>query len=458
MLRAGTIIGLLLWIGLAAPSCTQRPPAPTNLILVSIDTLRADHTSVYGYDRETTPNLARLAQDAVVFENAFTVGGATLPSHISMLTGLPYHAHRVTMETKKPLDDGIPLVAEVLADRGYSTGAFLGGAWVQARFGFDRGFGAFETGDVTFAKTLPRARAWLDSIAAPFFLFLHTLDVHSAQDRAQYDSPPKFRDTFVDPRYPKTFDGCRDDRCASEILVWLNKAAQRREVDLDTYFSPAELDYIMAQYDGGIVYADHELGRFFDHLRERGLYDDSLIIVTADHGEEFLEHGLFLHHQNNVEVSHVPLLVKLPGSAHAGKRVDAIVSIMDIAPTLLSAAGVPVPDHVQGQDLISLAEGHAEPREALLVAGGAEYVRTPRWSLVTRKGAVRLHDLTKDPGELHSVADEHPEVVQRLSALYEDLRARDDDLGDRLHRAKDADAVDLDESTVQHLRALGYVE
>lgn len=425
-----------------------------NVILISVDTLRADHLSVYGYRRPTTPHLEEFARDAVVFENAYHTGGGTLPSHLSILTSLYPTTHGVTTENALPLDEGWTTLGEALGDAGYATAAFVDGGWVRAKFGFARGFDVFDDDAGGFSRILPKAENWLRQHGdEKFFLFLHTYDAHSKQ-RRPYNCPGEYplryvRDLDVD------FDGCKDGRCANELFKWVNAEVREGRLNASEYFSPEEVDYISSLYDGCINYVDDQLHGFFQLLQEQGLYDRSLIIVTSDHGEEFLERGRFIHDQGGFEeMAHIPMLLKLPSSPVQGVRVPHLAATVDLMPTALQVVGVPQPGQVQGVSLLpAIVEDRPVRREVHIYT----VLRTERWKYFRHRK--KLYDLDADPGEQNNLYANYPEGVQSLDARLGTLLEADHEMrAAYLEGRLPPPGVELSEEERKNLKALGYLE
>jgi arylsulfatase A-like enzyme len=349
-------------------------PAP-NIVLITMDTVRADHLSTYGYGRNTTPNLTAFAAGATLYRHTVAVSNMTLATHVSIFTGLYAGVHGAHYDPPsypdgRPLPAGIPTLAETLAQRGYFTlGVVANYGYLSSFFGVDRGFQVYDVREpVAVLNSSPhlflryqvrhliglfassaafdrstRGAEEIDSVAipllretparqAPVFLFLNYMDAHWPYlPPAPYDRkfPGKLRD-FTDMSY----------KSLEQDLIF-----SRRDI------TPREKEHLISQYDGGIAYLDSELGRLFASLKELGLYDNSLIVVTSDHGENFgdrhsLQHGIAVYHD---EVN-VPLIVKYPRQ-NAPRTVDDLVSQIDLAPTILEVAGVPRPLAFAGQSL-----------------------------------------------------------------------------------------------------------
>jgi arylsulfatase A-like enzyme len=317
-----------------------RAQATPNLVLVIIDTLRSDHLSCYGYPLMTSPNLDRLASEGLLFVNSFSTSTWTLPSVATLLTGLLPDQHGLK-SIDNSLSAKVETVAERLRDAGYRTAAFTDGGFLEPRWGFSQGFDRYDStaGEAWQPKDVSvieaDASAWLrENRFSPFFLLVHTYETHQ---------PYRFRSG-----YSEKFLG---DEAAppenDEILAW------------DLAGKPDDGDFlkrVLALYDGEIARADHHIGRLVETLREIGQYDNTAIVVTSDHGEEFLEHGGVEHGAGKVfnENIRVPLLIKPPAASRAG-RVDTPVSGLDIAPTILQIAGLGQTDNQAGRSLLAPA-------------------------------------------------------------------------------------------------------
>ncbi len=372
----------VLAAGFACACAEVGPPPERRVILISLDTLRADHLSVYGYERDTCPNLERLvAEDAVVFERAFSQAPWTLPSHMSIFTGLYPLAHGV-IDAEKRLSPEISTLTELLRSSGCATTAFTDGGYMAGKYGFEDGFEEYRDDSFMpqgtepgFAKVLPFVDQWLrEKLASGTFLFLHTYDLHTP-----YRIGEPWRSAFR----PESA-ASPQERAQIEYLASLGKCDS---YELERYQGMHEF---VATYDGMILWVDHVLGRLFAILRELGIYDDTLIVITSDHGESFLEEGVYVGHGaylNDAE-THIPLIIKFPGGRFGGQRCRALVESIDILPTILSALRVPAPPGliVQGVDLIPLLEGEPDPSPVALSFFGyvqQQAIRTEEWSLIT---------------------------------------------------------------------------
>lgn len=394
----------------------KRPP----IILISCDTMRADHLSCYGYSRETSPNLDAFAKEAVLFENAITPETWTLTAHTSMLTGLYPANHRVNASTN--LAESVQTLPESLADAGYLTGGFTGyRLWMTASSGLAHGFDTYSTPTLVrdMAETTALVDAWLDShVGAPFFLFFHNYDLHSKYGKKQCkdcdlpyyppsNTPLHFAKDVLEPATLRA-------RCHPSPTDLLIAACGDEGV-----LSAEDITYMKAMYDDSIRGVDAGLAELFAKLKAMKLYDEALIVVTADHGEQFGEHNQFVHEHVYEGAARVPLLIKFPNGEHGGKRIRDMVQLIDVMPTILDVAGVPAPAS-DGQSLLPLinGKGHAAPwayiRRQTIVA-----VRNNDWKYLRNleTDVAELYHLADDPLESINVLDENPRELTGMVEL-----------------------------------------
>jgi arylsulfatase A-like enzyme len=305
-----------------------------NVIICLVDTLRRDHLGLYGYSRDTSPRLEAFAADAVVFDDARAPSSWTKPSTGSLLTGMNPIRHGAVTRTDR-LDPTVKLLGTYLKSIGYHTSGFVTNPNAIAVWGFDQGFDAFYDLESTRESTrADRANAVLfdhlsGSPGEPFFYYLHTLDPHSP-----YDPPAPF-----------------DTKWRDQSTIVLSPGKVRNA-------TPAQVESTVAAYDGEISFSDHHFGAMLDELKRRGLYNNSLIVFTSDHGEEFLEHGFTGHgHSLYEEQLRIPLVIKFPKNGHAGRVVHERVSLIDIVPTLLAMLGLETSTGFDGLDLGPLLKG-----------------------------------------------------------------------------------------------------
>jgi arylsulfatase A-like enzyme len=334
-------------LALMLAGCDERLTPTRGIVLVSIDTLRADRLGCYGHSRDTSPFLDTLAARGVLFEQAIAQYPSTMTSHMSIFTGL-YPAEHGVFAPAGRLAESIPTVPELLQRAGFRTGGFTEAGQMRGEHGFARGFDRFDDeiqgrpDDV--ATTFARGLEFLRSVAPGdrFFLFLHTYAVHTP-----YDPPPPY-DSLYWPGEPPA--GLAP---TGRNILYLNSRLIAPE--------PAVVDYYRALYDGSIRQVDDRLRDLYAEIESLGLADELTLIVTSDHGEEFLEHGRLAHTQIYRETVHVPLVVLSPGIRGA-RRVAPLVESLDLAPTLLELAGLRPPE-MSGRSLLGwLTGGAATPR------------------------------------------------------------------------------------------------
>jgi len=431
-----------------------RGARPWNVVLVSIDTLRADRLSVYGYARPTSPFLERLADEGIVFERFYYNGGGTLPSHLTMLTSLHPATHGIGPRTPRRLEDARVTMAEAFRQSGHATAAFVGGGWLSARFGFDQGFDLFDESGHGFAESLPRAFDWLAlQRNRGFFLFLHTYDVHSAWTRLPYDCPGDSELRFVSAE-PAGFTGCRGEECASRFLAGVNERIRSGASALASELSAEEVRFVSDLYDGCISYADEQLERLYGQLAALGLLDRTLLIVTSDHGEEFGEHGYFLHDQGGYEeLARIPLVMRLPAGRDGGRRVQGLAAMADVLPSVLELAGLPALEQAQGHSLVpAIAQGKTQ-RAALHMYS---VLRTDRHKYFSDERL--LFDLEADPVERDDLWAQDSDLVRRFEREVRGLIRVDSEASGRFReQARPGEEPELTPEMLQKLRSLGYL-
>jgi len=409
-----------------------------NVVLVSFDTLRADHTGFHGYRRPTTPNLDRLAERAVVFENAISQSAWTRPAHASMFTGLyPSEHGMIAVGRNVALDPRQPMLAGVLRANGYATAAFTGGGNMSAHFGFDAGFDDFRSPGRRFENSLADVETWLDSVGErPFFLFVHGYDAHRP-----YRSLP-------------------GDHAAVGVSSTAPAVGMKRACR--TGRSPADVAAHIDEYDAAIHRGDRAIGRLLESLARRGRMDDTVVVITSDHGEEFLEHGGCFHIRSlHREIVHVPLLYYVPG-VDPGRVAALVPASVSIAPTILDLVGVGRRLR-EGPSLAPFVGGRKTPDFDYVVSETFVRYRGGRYGHVraltgerekvirrTLDGREEYYDLTSDPGEIRP---------ERQSSRARPL-LRHLDLWLAAHPPRDAliAAGRMPVRLRSELRALGYVE
>jgi len=467
--RTQSYLSLVLAAGLLLDGggCGRKlaKPEPVNVLLISIDSLRADHVGAYGYGRQTTPEIDRLSREGTVFANHVSTTSWTLPAHISLFTGQDISAHGVSTDGFR-LHPAVPTLAELLKAAGYRTAAFCSSPYMNPAFGFDRGFDLYHNTDaertdfvdtvlpnekqrdrvhvdITSPRITELATAWLEKNAGkPFFLFLHFWDVHY-----DYIPPPPY-DRLFNPDYAGDVDG-RD---------YIRNNRVRKGM------APEDLEQIIALYDGEIAHTDRHVGMVIDKLKELGLYDRTLIVVTADHGDEFFEHGNKGHRLTLYEeVIRVPLIVRLPGGRREVETVKGPVGIIDIAPTILDRLGVSSPPSFQGDSLLGLLEGKEPPVGRYYLAELSPALYTLRGDGVKLlhnavAGETIVFDLISDPAETHENGIVDGPLFERLKEEFEDRLRRNRELAERIRGGQAGEEIRLQNRELERLRTLGYLQ
>jgi arylsulfatase A-like enzyme len=440
------------------PALRDRP----NVILIGLDALRADRLGCYGHAGDQSPCLDALAADGVRYDQAITQSSWTKPSFATILTSLYPSTHQAVHKSDR-LPGTVTTLAEILSAAGYRTGGFANNINIASHFGFDQGFGDYvflapdycfwasdSSSQLAIYQIARRVRAkmkgdrirfqdfyqdaeivnreaisWLEANReSRFFLFLHYMDPH-------------------DPYFEHPYNGQGYARASN----------QNPDAALAPTFS--EL------YDGEVRYLDEHLGQFFDWLKAEGLYDDALIVLTSDHGEEFQEHGGWWHGQTLYEEQiWVPLIVKYPGGARAGMVVTDLARSLDIAPTILDVLGLKAPEGMMGRSLWSETEPphfvfSEEDHEGNVVRS----VRTHTDKLILANPdnprglpGTALYDLSCDPGEQNDLSAQYPGTASRMKKWVSQAEALTQG------QAVEAEVVEIDPEVEERLRNLGYIE
>lgn len=431
---------------LSSPDLIPLSLATGPILILDIDTLRADHLGCYGYSRPTSPNIDALARESFRFEWAFSQAPFTPPSQSSILTGLYPSTHGM-IENYHRLPDSVTTIAEAFAAEGYRTAAFVDGGYMVPDFGLDQGFEEFEVFRRKGLEAIgPRAMDWLqDHADEKFLLLLHTYDVHSP-----YDPPEPYRSLFTSGMVPTP--GFEPDPAT------LRKIRTSRWTDKPLSLSLADLAFSKARYDGGIRFVDDWIGRILDHVRALGLDRRLTIVLISDHGEEFQEHGTVEHDRLYTTVTRIPLVIRPPGGVQ-GTVIPSVVQAVDLMPTLLEWSGITPPSDIQGRSLLPLMRGL--PRRQLPAFSESPWFGQQR-SIVFGEhhliGAlnnekVELFSFRRDPLELEELSAEDPETVAYLTGIWERwLRSVE-----RQGKPVESEPAQMDEDTVRSLKALGYL-
>jgi arylsulfatase A-like enzyme len=442
------------WLALCAlaatlAGCAERPP---NVLVIVLDTLRFDHVGAYGYPRETTPAIDRLAEEGALFETALVSSPWSAPSHASILTGLAPLEHGV-MDWGNALRSSAATLAERLAAQGFRTGFFSAhkplGTSVE---GITRGFqSVFQRGRKDDARVLRAALDWTRAGPAPWYAHVILMGVHAPYDRY----PPEYDARYfldLPPGGERVADAAQKSDCGVRGIPPTFQVGELRRVG----------DYVN-RYDRALRHADDQLADLFAQLAADGALDDTLVVVTSDHGESLGERDFFGHGCHFYEeLVRVPLVLRLPGRIAAGARVREPVELVDLVPGVLGLVGAPR-EGLPGRDLLDLLGGVAPPRRLTVGVFHDAHVwsfmvRSPRHKLVFNEGTRRaeLYDLAADPLERDDLLAGPPERVPR--AAHDELHARLLALSEAYRGFTVEHGAPLSPEALEALRALGYVE
>jgi arylsulfatase A-like enzyme len=494
-----------------------RPADRPNVVLITIETLRADHIGSYGYRRNTTPNLDRLAAQGARFHNALAQAPFTLPSIASLMTGRTPPGHGVRNHPAV-LAPELDTVAERFRAAGYHTVAMTRHTWLRPKSGLDQGFDEYHNNKFSAgldARSLSLAA--VDWLAArdperPFFLWLHFLDPHlpytpsypysvlyrderadepqvshlrsmMARETESFEPTP-YADIAGGPYYDLVFPQYPDNEVLLDLAFW--RRTRGSIFFGGARYSAEDVSELGDLYDGAIAYTDDNLGRILHSLEELGIAASTVVAITGDHGEAFGEHGLYFTHDFALydELLRVPLVVRYPGTISPGTKITRQVRVMDLAPTLLELAGVELGslDDVDGVSLVPIFEGgtlpflnafaESAPRRPMFPEHEGVYfdgnrgkwraLRTDQWKLIRIPhpdgDRYELYDLVNDPGETHNRFAELPGEAGKLVPLLEAWMQQDP--------ARNLDNTDiegtalegLDPAAEEQLRTLGYIQ
>lgn len=475
------------------------------IFVVSMDTTRPDHLSAYGYERETTPTLARLAAEGTRFTNARSTTSWTLPAHMSLFTGLPPDLHDVDIDFKV-LDEGRATMGEIFKDAGFFTAGFYTAPYVHPRFGFDRGFDFYEQctrepmaydmpaeqvseeaalreqishQEVTSHIALRNAAAVFERQAAQKFFFMHLFDPHY-DFRAPDDRAAMFQD-------------------ADYVGPIVNQLPIMGSPHIHADMPQDDLDALLGLYDAELRWTDDNLAGVIERIEEEGLVGRALVVVVSDHGEEFFENGKFGHRGGlRDEVLRVPMIFWGPGLVPEGLEIDDEVALYDVLPTLMDYAGIPERDDLYGRSLRPLMEGKPlEPRPTVasltflhadresehytrhdsMVYQGLKYTRAVErpWSAAAaadltrpatpeqkQRAVIEVYDLEADPGETRNLWTEAPDDPRntRMAEIFRAEKERIVGLARAQRRlgAYNDGRMSTAEDFIKHLEAVGYAQ
>ncbi len=449
-------LAILIFLLSTLPGCKlakiiMPQPDKLNLLIISIDTLRADHVSCYGYDEETTPHIDQLAYQGHLFTNAYTTMPTTLPAHASLFTSL-YPTQLSTRRNGAKVPAEATTLAEILESSGYATAAFVSATIMDARYGLNQGFHTYDEamgpGMQIAAKTLAKATAWLmNHRDGPFFLFTHFFDPHTP-----YYAPEDFRNKFDAP-----------NRETPPEFVFLSNPSQ---------FTPHLVRKVIAAYDAEIAYADWAVGKLISELDRLDLGKHTLVVLVSDHGESLdelitrygyaFDHGEFLYeHQLRI-----PLIIRMPERVIKERNIvhTSPVSIVDVMPTILDMLQIDPPGLMAGQSLIPMLHKEKVAHDPIFsemrefktppkpyLAGSDYSIIDDKWHLIfsTIRGT-ELYNLLDDLSEISNLRRERKET----EALIKKLKSR----LEHLNPLFGPSIFETDREAIEQLRSLGYVE
>lgn len=450
----------------------------TNVILISIDTLRSDRLSCYGYKYKTSPHIDKLAEEGVLFENIYAQSPWTLPSHMSILTSLYPSVHGVQTTDDRLSGDFITL-AEVLRNNGYYTAAYVDCGFVSAKYGFNQGFDIYDDYDYSAGRIKginKKAISFIEKFCATrkspqskFFLLYHVFDVHGP-----YKPPESYRSLFYDGTDP--YD--RDNH-SMDLIKQMSQHKYQEFGDI------TDINYVRALYDSGVRYVDDQLKDLFKRLKDLGIYDETLIVFTSDHGESLFEHEMMVGHGLSSwnTVIKVPLIVKFPYGKYRGRRVNCLTESIDIFPTVLDFLGIKNSIPIQGKSLMKSIRDRSTVRKFAYGSssnpGGSRFVVSKRWKYIEamkynpdemigfmRNGKLdylyiseHLYDMEADPQEMNNLARRQEEEIKMMVEKLKEFELSNEEFRQRYYSSVKGDIkIDMDEKLKEDLKALGYLQ
>ena len=411
-------------------------PSVPNVVIISLDTLRADRLAMFGYHTTTSPNIDEwAAESGVVFQNTVAASPRTLPSHVSMLTGLDCLSHGVNHLAPAPLS--LETLAETLRNEQYTTVAAVGGGLMNPNFGLAQGFDEFyhypgwPGGFGELEVELDRALEKLSRVSdRPFFLFFHTYEIHDPFHEREPYSDKCYSDFGDDSARDYIYGALARPRSADDdyLLYYdLMKWKKGEHVGSAVPVGSDELELVSCLYDSGISYADAQIDRLLGWLEQRGLLENTLVVLTSDHGESLGEKGLFKHaylYENNLMI---PLVFRFPGGQNGGRSFDSQVSTVDILPTILEYLGIDDESRPDGESLLPMIQGEEESHRpeawsyaafenrgiSLRIDNQLKYIYN-NTAMSPAHGHEELFGLRDDPGELVNLAPGDPDAAEKL--------------------------------------------
>ena len=432
-----------------------------NIVMISMTNTRTDHMSAYGYDKNTTPNVSKLADRSIVFTSAFTQASRTIAAGLSLMTSQYPYSHGVLDRwySKKDLNPNAKTLAEILKNHGYKTAAFTGGGHYKGIFGFDKGFDVYEDSQdfIGFAPNVQKAIDWMrESKDDKFLLFLQGFGAHCPY------FPPEPYDAMFDPDYENKSNidyytcywsykgtdaivkGGEKKFPLKKVVNWGGETTgDTKEEWQEELFSERDIEHLISLYDGSIAYEDLQVGKMLDAINGMGLDENTIVVFTSEHGELLGEgrfmRGGYLTGTYRDEVLKIPLIMRYP-KMNKGRKIDGLVQTIDILPTLLASLGIGNYEEAQGKSLLPLMKSGNEINE-YVYAGALQYrnktyrhfytgvnevdmVRSKEWKLVketvvdydrdTTTDSYELYNIRKDPHELNNVIEKELLAAEEL--------------------------------------------
>jgi arylsulfatase A-like enzyme len=438
-------------------ACAGRPEL--NVVVITLDTLRADHLSCYGYERNTSPRIDEFAGHGVLFENVACQSSQTLPSHASIFVGTNPRTHKA-ISHESPVGPDITTLAEILRDHGYRTAAFISSHALDSKYRLDQGFNTYwevhkertyderrTAKEAEDDPTLDEAIEWLKGHGrSKFFLWVHWFHPHRA-----YNPPPRYRQMFAGD-----YDGTATSDPEFIMKVWKGEAE----------LAQPDVDHLRGLYDGEVAFTDELVGRLVDWLDTMRILENTIVVITSDHGEILYEHERYFGHDIALydECIMIPLIIYSPTLEIGNPRVGELVQSLDIMPTLLEVLEIEPPVGLEGKSLLPLAGGGGVPTVEYSFSETFPFpekcaprhaVRSRDAKLIWKEGCEEelckeFYDLKADPGETSNVYDEHPGAARLDSVLARWMQA------DGLHPASIPTARESGRWRI--LKSLGYVD
>ncbi|MFC1752247.1 sulfatase [Thermoproteota archaeon] len=422
-------------------------PKGPNIILISVDTLRADHLGCYGYHRNTSPNIDKFAGDGITFRNAISLASWTFPAMSGLLTSqYPTVLGSNDPKWRTKIDERFLFLAECLKNSNYLTYAIVGNSSFGADVNVDQGFSVYNSDiagkelhkSVSSHKVTDQAISFLENYKdTPFFLFLFYFDPHF--------------NYFLHEEYNYFPNYAGPLKSNESIVVPMNKDETKRKS-----LTKEDIGFLVSCYDSEINYTDKHIGRLLKELKRLGVYDNSVIILVGDHGEEFMERG-FLGHDTSLyqELIHVPLIIKLPYQNKKGTFVDSYISTINIMPSLLDLLEFEIPSDLEGEAIDFNRPNDVVEANIFSISPTKCIISKQKKLIFSKKEPLKLYDLQNDPFEMHDLSDKMPEETKKFEEILNNwfIRVKNKKVSMGLKKK----TVEYREEKKKELKALGYL-